>query len=203
MPEAQEHHSALAHLGLAGRTVPARGDEQGVAMAELPYRAAVNLRGRLDDDAFARKAEAALGASLPAEVGAVAEAGELAVLTLGPDEWLVIGGNDGPALRARLAASLDGIFASVVDVGQQYCTIRLIGPKAADTLQKGCPLDFDATAFPAGRCAQSLLSKIDVLIHKTSEEPSFEVTVRRSFADYAWRWLHDAAGEYRVAIVSA
>ncbi|SMF18000.1 sarcosine oxidase subunit gamma [Tistlia consotensis] len=202
MPEILEHHSALAHLGLAARAVATRDAGQGVGLAEAPYRAAVNLRGRLDDAGFAAGAEQALGCALPAEVGAVATAGELSALALGPGEWLVVGGSDGPALRARLLAALEGVFASVVEVGQQYATIRIAGPKAAETLQKGCPLDFDAAAFPAGRCAQSLLSKIDVLVWKRSEEPAFEVTVRRSFADYAWRWLHDAAREYGVAILA-
>lgn len=205
VPELREHHSALAHLGLAARAAATRGADQGVAMSELPYRAAVDLRGRLDDEGFAAGVARALGCTLPAEVGAVAVAGGIAVLALGPDEWLVVGGDDGPGLRARLLAALEGVFASVVEVGQQYATIRLAGPKAADTLQKGCPLDFDPAAFPAGRCAQSLLSKIDVLIHRVDAdgEPAFEVTVRRSFADYAWRWLEDAAGEYGVAVLAA
>jgi sarcosine oxidase subunit gamma len=111
-----------------------------------------------------------------------------------------VGGADGPGLRRRLLEPLEGIFASAVEVGQQYCQLRIAGPRAAETLQKGCPLDFDPAVFPPGSCAQSLLSKIDVLLHRLDAQ-AFEVTVRRSFADYAWRWLHDAAGEYGVAVV--
>ncbi|MEX2629335.1 MAG: sarcosine oxidase subunit gamma family protein [Tistlia sp.] len=214
MPEVLEHHSALAHLGLAARARPGDAPAQaaGVAMSELPYRAAVNLRGRREEEAFAAGVERALGVALPARVGGVAAAGGLSVLTLGPDEWLIVGGTDGPALRRRLLEALNDSFASAVEVGQQYCTLRLAGPRAADTLQKGCPLDLDPGAFPAGSCAQSLLSKIEVLIHRLEvagseapvfEVPAFEVTVRRSFADYAWRWLEDAAGEYGVEIVAA
>ncbi len=29
---------------------------------------------------------------------------------------------------------------------------------------------------------------------------SFEIYVRSSFAEYLWRWIEDAAGEYRVAV---
>ena len=203
MAETLLRHSPLAHLGLAAHTIEQRGADQGVALAELPYRAAVSLRGRLTEPGLDEGAEAALGCALPARVGEVAKAGELVVLTLGPDEWLVIGGTDEPALRARLLERLDGVFASVVEVGEQYCSLRLSGPKAAETLQKGCPLDLDPAAFATGRCAQSLLSKVDVLLYKVSGEPAFEVIVRRSFADYAWRWLHDAAREYGVAVVAA
>lgn len=199
MPDVPEQHSALAHLSLAAR-VATPGVAAAVTLAELPYRAAVNLRGRLDDDAFVSGVERALGVALPARVGGVVVSGDIRVLALGPDEWLVAGGVDGPALRRRLLEPLDDVFASAVEVGQQYCTLRIAGPSAAETLQKGCPLDFEISVFPAGSCAQSLLSKIDVLVHRLDAQ-AFEVTVRRSFADYAWRWLHDAAGEYGVAVV--
>src|SRR5690606_35088618 len=162
-------------------------------------RAMVNLRGRLDEPGFDEGAEAALGCALPARVGSVALSGGLSVLTLGPDEWLVIarpGGEDGPALRERLLQPLQGVFASVVDVGEPFCSIQTSGPEAATTLPKGCPLDLEAGVFPAGRCAQSLLSKADILLWMTAEEPAFEVIVRRSFADYVWRWLCDASQEF-------
>ena len=199
MAEILQRQSPLAHLGLAARAVESEAAEPRVTLAELPYRPAVNLRGRLSEPGFDEGAEAVLGCTLPARVGEVATAGGLAVLTLGPDEWLVIGGDDGAALRTRLLEQLEGVFASVVEVGDQYCSIRISGPDAGLTLQKGCPLDLDPNAFPVGRCARSLLSKSDALLYKTSAEPAFEVIVRRSFADYAWRWLMDAAREYGVA----
>src|SRR5690606_39396425 len=69
-------HSPLAHLGLAAHTVEQRGADQGVALAELPYRAAVSLRGRLTEPGLDEGVEAALGCALPARVGEVAKAGE-------------------------------------------------------------------------------------------------------------------------------
>jgi sarcosine oxidase gamma subunit len=35
-----------------------------------------------------------------------------------------------------------------------------------------------------------------VLIGQTEEQPSFELIVRRSFAEYVWTWLAAAAEEY-------
>ncbi len=208
MAELLEQHSALAHLGLVAQATRARSESQGVAMSELPYRAAVNLRGRLDEPGFAAAVDAGLGCLLPDRVGGVATSDTASALMLGPDEWLLVAedGTEGPALRERLAKALDDYFCSVVEVGQQYCWIRLAGPEAAATLQKGCPLDLDPAVFAAGHCAQSLLSKIDVLVCRRDDRdgaPVFEVAVRRSFADYAWRWLHDAAREYGVAVVAA
>jgi len=39
-----------------------------------------------------------------------------------------------------------------------------------------------------------------VLIHQVSDAPAYELYVLRSFADYLWRWLEDAAREYGVAV---
>lgn len=33
-----------------------------------------------------------------------------------------------------------------------------------------------------------------------NETPNFEIYVRSSFAEYLWRWIEDAAGEYGVAV---
>ena len=36
--------------------------------------------------------------------------------------------------------------------------------------------------------------------YQTDEVPSYELYVQRSFAEYLWLWLEDAALEYGVAI---
>jgi sarcosine oxidase subunit gamma len=54
--------------------------------------------------------------------------------------------------------------------------------------------------FGVDRCAQSHLAKAPILIRQVDESPSFEIVVRRSFADYLWVWLEDAASEYQLAI---
>ncbi|NIO38860.1 MAG: hypothetical protein GTO41_00860, partial [Burkholderiales bacterium] len=37
---------------------------------------------------------------------------------------------------------------------------------------------------------------------QVDEAPSYDIYVHRSFADYLWRWLEDAAQEYGVAIIA-
>ena len=39
-------------------------------------------------------------------------------------------------------------------------------------------------------------------MHQVSAEPAFDLYVLRSFADYLWAWLEDAAREYGLKIVS-
>ncbi len=75
------------------------------------------------------------------------------------------------------------------------------GADAARALNRGCPLDFDPRAFPAGGCAQSVLGHIGALFHKPGEAPAFVVMVARSFADDARDFLiaSAATGGYRLA----
>ena len=51
-------------------------------------------------------------------------------------------------------------------------------------------------------CTQTHLAKAGVLIRHRGDSPSFDLMVRRSFADYVATWLKDAAEEYGVAVIS-
>lgn len=209
MVEAYLRQSPLTHLGLAAR---AGGDaaEAAVVLSEHPFRTIVDLRGGADDTAFLEAVSGALGLRLPTEANTTATADALTALWLGPDEWWIVGPPEAPegassALAARLTQALQGQRGAVTDVGESRTCIRITGRRARAVLQKGCPLDFHKRSFAATRCAQSHLSKAPVTIHLSSldgESPVFDVYVLRSFADYLWRWLEDAAREYGLAIAA-
>ena len=55
-------------------------------------------------------------------------------------------------------------------------------------------LDLHPRAFAPGRCARASLAKTVVLIHQTDDQPTFDLYVDRSYAEYLWQWLEDAAG---------
>jgi len=105
-------------------------------------------------------------------------------------------------LAAKLRAALDGQHAAITEVGESLCCIAVAGPRARDLIAKGCPLDLHPRAFGGVRhCAQSHLAKAAVTLHQVGEQPAYDLYVRRSFSDYLWRWLEDAAREYGVAVV--
>lgn len=54
---------------------------------------------------------------------------------------------------------------------------------------RGCPLDLHPRAFPAGSLAQSYLARANVTPLCLEAGQRFQLTVRRSFADYQARWL--------------
>jgi sarcosine oxidase subunit gamma len=212
--EAYLRQSALAHLGLEGRGAATRG-EAGVAMTERPHRAIVNLRLDPGNTEAMAAFEAAFGFALPIAVNDTAGDADTIALWLGPDEWwLVEPGPEpeaGPKLAENLRAALAEHVTAITEVGESRTCIRVSGPRARALLQKGCPLDLHPSVFRAGACAQSILAKAGVTLHlfagesaaqAGTEGPVFDIYVLRSFAEYLWDWLEDAAGEYGVTIVT-
>ena len=41
-----------------------------------------------------------------------------------------------------------------------------------------------------------------MVLHQVGQAPSYDLYVLCSFADYLWRWLEDAAGEYGLAVLA-
>lgn len=204
MAEDYLRQSPLAQLGLEGRARKDRG-EAGIALGERPFPGIVDLRGEYRSVSAAF--ELAFGFALPAEPNTAASKGKagaktrVVALWLGPDEWWVLGG-DPAKLAGKLAKALDGQPAAVTEVSESRTCIRVAGPHARDLLAKGCPLDLHTRVFKAGACAQGQLAKASVLIHQVDDEPAYDVYVLRSFAEYLWLWLEDAAREYGLAVVA-
>lgn len=215
MIEPYLRQSALDHLGLAGRVVDQPGGVS-VRLAEKPLPAAVNLRGDAGDPAFVAAVREALGAEPPTVPNTVATAGSLALLWLGPDEWLAVEHGATPEAETMLASKLRGALAgqhaAVTEVGEQYVCLHIAGRHARDVIAKGCPLDLHPRVFGGvGHCAQSHLSKTSIILHQVGDPESglggagggaYDLYTRRSFADYLWHWLESAAREYGLAVVA-
>ena len=204
MPESYQRQGVLDHLHLDARIVDRPGDDPGdagVVLCERRFRAKINLRGK-PAKKFLEAAAAALGLELPKTPNTTASGGALTALWLGPDEWLVVGPPDREGdIAEGLRAALAGRHCAVTDVTEGRAVIGLAGGHARDVLMKGCPLDLHPREFKPGDCAQSTLAKATVILHQTSDAPAYDIYVERSFADYLWSWLEDAALEYGLAVV--
>ncbi|MCH7794326.1 MAG: sarcosine oxidase subunit gamma [Proteobacteria bacterium] len=200
MPESYQRQGVLDHLHLDARSVDDPGGA-GVVLCERRFRAKVNLRGK-PVKKFLEAAANALGLELPKTPNTTASGGTLTALWLGPDEWLVVGppNREGEIIE-DLRALLAGRHCAVTDVTEGRTVIGLAGGHARDVLMKGCPLDLHPREFKPGDCAQSTLAKATVILHQTSDAPAYDIYVERSFADYLWSWLEDAALEYGLAVV--
>lgn len=184
---------------LTARIEAAKGGasaDPGVRIAELAPGGKLTLRG---DEAVREAAGAALGLTLPERIGATATADGVTALVLGPDEWLLTGPAEIDGLEPRLREALAGRHFALVDVGDNTTVLRIEGPRVLDVLAKGCPLDLHPRVFGPGRVAQSLIGKVEVIVHQTAES-AFELHVRRSFADYLLGFLLEAASEWGYAL---
>lgn len=175
-------------------------DQQGeVVLREKAFMGHLVLRGNAGNELFARTVEKVLGVALPAQACQSAESSKALVQWLSPDEWLIIteGGQEGP-LQQALREQLSGHYA-ITDVSGGQTVIALSGPKAEMVIRKSCPYDVHPSRFPTGKCVGTVFAKSSVLLRRTGAD-SFELVIRRSFADYVWMWLQDASREYGLVI---
>lgn len=200
MPDSMASESPLVRFGLAARAVQARGDT-GIVVRERAFLGHVNVRGSADDPRFPAGVARALGIGPPLAPNTVSEAQGNTVYWLGPDEWLLVTAGERRAIAEdELRNALAGVRAAVTDISGGQTVIVLQGAQARELLAKGCPLDLHPRVLDVGQCAQSHLAKVPILIRPLDREPSFEIIVRRSFADYFWSWLEDAAAEYGLEV---
>ena len=203
MAERYRRRSALAHLGLEARA-STTVDDAGVMLGESPTRGLLVLRGNGASTGFRSTVSAVLGLEPVREPLTAERRRDVSMLWLGPDEWLVVTPDRRVArIERALRDALAGQHAALTDVSHSRTILTLSGPGARAVLAKGCPLDLHPRVFGPGRCAQSRLAKCQVLIHQTHAAPTFHIYVNRSFSQYAWTWLEDAAREFGVRIVSA
>ena len=172
------------------------------SIAGLGERAQIrqlNLRGDPEDARFAAAVRGATGLELPRTPNTLSRTETSQLAWLGPDEWLLsLPAGTQPALLARLREATTGLHAAVTDLGDSYAIVVLDCADAAEILSCDCPLDFHPRAFAVGTCAQSLVGKANALIVREAEQ-RFAVTVRRSFAPYAYALLRHAAMLVRAA----
>jgi sarcosine oxidase subunit gamma len=194
--DATDRAWAFTQLVASGAPSP-----EALVVAECRGRALVTVGGA--GPAFAAAARGALGVEPPRTPGTVASAGDVAILALGPTEWLVVDpGRDGWAFERELAAALAAAGGSAVDVSHGRAVLRLSGPSVRDVLARGCPIDLHPRGFTAGSCAQTLFGKINVLLHARADRDAIELYVGRSYADALADGLMAAAREVGVVLAS-
>jgi sarcosine oxidase subunit gamma len=171
----------------------------GLVIKEAPLCTHLNLRGSAQDQSFVAAIEAVLGIAVPVEPGSYHANQQHSIYWLGPDEWLLVSQTAAAELEAALRQALSGHIA-IVDISGAQTLINLRGTASAvqTVLKKSSVYDFGAWSLAekgAGRCAQTTFAKAGAVVSNRSDG-SFDLIVRRSFADYIARWLLDAGQEF-------
>lgn len=174
--------TATRSPALAGKSLGG----QGVSLKVLEPTHRMSLRARPAAIAALSKA---LGLTLPQKPKTSAAKAGRTALWLGPDEWLVIDEAGGDPVAD--CAAVKGLH-SAVDVSHRNVAIAVTGPNAAATINAGCPQDLSLQAFPVGAASRTVLGKIEIVLLRTGED-AFRVECWRSFSDYAYAFLSEAA----------
>ena len=147
---------------------------EGVTVALAPAATRFSLRGNASDLATFTQV------SLPTRIGDVGEAGGDLAVMLGPDEWSLIGAVSGDGA---------GQPVSIVEVSDRQVGFDVTGPRAADLLMSGCPLDLERLAV--GRGTRTIYETVEIVVIKRAAD-AFRVEVWRSFAPWLWAALAQA-----------
>ena len=83
-------------------------------------------------------------------------------------------------------------LGAVTDVTDQFVMINLKGNKIYELFQAGSPFNFNDFQNKKGAVTQTILTKIDVIIHN-QDKSAVNMFVRRSFSQHLFSWMNDAA----------
>lgn len=179
--------SELAYKSpLAGVTAPAG---LSISLREIADRGMIDLRGLASDPAFMSAAHDALGFALPTAPRTSASWGDVKVLWLSVDQWLILSTRSkAHEIIANLRTALKGIHSLAVDVSDMRAVIRLEGEGLREILMKGTSLDLLDAEYKPGLCRRMRFAEIAALLHVV-EDNVFDVYVFRSYAHYTWEFL--------------
>lgn len=164
-----------------------------IAMREISERGMIDLRGQTTDKKFMTATKSALGVELPKTPRTSASWGDVQVLWLSTDQWLVLCGRARVGtMLADLRQTLGAVHSLAVDVSDMRAIIRLEGEGIRETLMKGSTLDLISDDYKPGTVRRMRFAEIAALLHVV-ETNTVDVYVFRSYADYAWEFLQKAA----------
>lgn len=160
-----------------------------VSIREIPDRGMLDLRGLASDPAFMAAAKSVLGVDLPVKPRTSAAWGDVKVLWLSTDQWLVLSSRSkAQELLAGLLDALKGVHSLAVDVSDMRAIIRLEGEGCREVVMKGTSLDLLDPEYVQGCCRRMRYAEIAALLDVV-EDDVFDIYVFRSYAHYTWNFL--------------
>jgi sarcosine oxidase subunit gamma len=187
--------TAPGHYGVAG---------SAVSLNEVTIATAWNIQGDAVSSPLGHEVQRIAGVALPGASNTTNRGDGVVALWLGPQSWLLVAADAG-TLRDFTGArnALNAAGGALFDVSASRVAYVIGGPRAADVLAAGCPLDFDPRVFSAGQCRQSLYGRVPALFCRHDEPPACTLLVARSFARDIWHSLCTAAAPYGYIVLAA
>ena len=136
---------------------------------------------------------------LPTEANTSTSSDKLTALWLSPDEWIIYSNeildpnNNNYETENLLNKNICKTnIGAVTDVTDQFVLINLKGDKIFDLFETGSPFNFNYFKKKKGSVTQTILAKIDVIIHN-KDINEVNLFVRRSFSQHLFSWMNDSA----------
>ena len=206
--------SALAHVGLparggagsVSRIVRAKAASGSVDSSVMLEEAAVTgilvLRAANARDQLGKALVSTLKLDLPGKLESRSEGDRYCIRWMSPDEWMLTCPlNEAFDVERKLRAAVEGHIA-IVNVSGGYGLLTLSGENAVNVLKKSTAYDVHSDNFGPGKVVNTVMAKAQVTL-RAKDDGSYEIIVRRSFADYLWLWLQRAGKEYGLEAFSA
>ena len=136
---------------------------------------------------------------LPTEANTSTQSDKLTALWLSHDEWMIFSNEpvdeetnnyETEELLNKNISKLN--LGAITDVTDQFVMINLKGSKIYELFQTGSPFNFNDFQNKKGAVAQTILTKIDIIIHN-QDKNTVNLFVRRSFSQHLFSWMNDAA----------
>lgn len=141
-------------------------------------RAALIAPRRGQEAALNTALQAQFGLELPA-MGAFATQGDYLLARIAPHQALLFA--SAPPFAAA-EAGLRGV-ADVIDLAEARTGAVIAGPDARRRMQTLVPIDLRAPAMAAGRCAQTILAHMSVLVLQLDDAPTYALFCASSYRD--------------------
>ena len=170
------------------QTLPDKKLFQDLQMTEVKSIMKLIIRGKKRN--FISAVGKSLNIFLPAESNTSTRSEKLTALWLSPDEWMIFSNysvdetSNSYETEDILNKNISDLkLGAVTDVTDQFVMISVKGDNVFKLFQKGSPFNFNEFMNKKGAVTQTILAKIDVIIHN-QDKNDVSLFVRRSFAQH-------------------
>ena len=170
---------------------------QDLQMKEIKPIMKLIIRGKKRE--FISAVGKSLNILLPTEANTSTQSDKLTALWLSPDEWMIFSNEpvdketnnyETEELLNKNISKLN--LGAITDVTDQFVMINLKGSKIYELFQTGSPFNFNDFQNKKGAVAQTILTKIGIII-RNQDKNTVNLFVRRSFSQHLFSWMNDAA----------
>ena len=177
--------------------ITAEKSYSGLQMTEIKPIMKLIIRGKKRE--FLSAIGKSLNLLLPTEANTSTRSEKLTALWLSPDEWIIYSNkisdtdNNNYEIENLLTKNITKTnLGAITDVTDQFVLINLKGDKIFDLFQTGSPFNFNNFINKKGSVIQTILAKVDVIIHNENQN-QVNLFVRRSFSQHLFSWMNDSA----------